>query len=222
MKNIEIKLQIADNPKYITLSQVIDGVMALTQAPMGCRTLLISHSIDLDDLTKKLHEFFECSVRGSITDGCYGMRPGTSSKGLTVFMHPKELTDRYIKTEDDGTKTEFVNPWHLFEENANLTELDGEVFEDWADALGVEYKSDNTYNYSSDFGSLKSENAAFMFDFQFSVIELDKGALVSVMFHCGGDPRGNYTPKVVYKFNYIDDLYSVIYPSLILLNEEES
>jgi hypothetical protein len=222
MQNIEIKLHITDKPDHLTINQVIDGLMKLTQEPMQYRTLKISSKIDLEKLTALVSDNFDCTVREGISDGCYGMRPGTSSKGLTVFMHPKELTDRYIRTEDDGEKTEFVNPWHLFEENANLTDLDGEAFESWAEALGIEYKADNTYNYSTDFGSIKSENAAFMFDFQFSIIETkDGGALVSVMFHCGGDPRGNYTSKVVYKFKCIDDLHSAIYPGLCLLNEEE-
>lgn len=223
MKNIEIKLILDPKSEINSLTKIVEAIDAFLAEPMNYRTLKIgTQESGLDALKGYLEEKYECSVRDGVTGGCYGARDGSQFKGLTVWMHPKELVDRYIQTDSDGEKTEFVNPWYLLTENATLVEdLDGEAFDTWAEALGVEYKSDNTYNFGTDFGSLRSEHAAFMFDFQFSTIELENGgALVSIMFHCGGDPRGNYTTKHVFKFNYLDDFYSVIFPGLCLLTEE--
>jgi hypothetical protein len=40
------------------------------------------------------------------------------------------------------------------------------------------------------------------------------------MFHCGGDTRGNYTDKLVWQFDSIDDVYTVIFPSKLLTDEQ--
>jgi len=220
MKNIEIKLQQDKTSKIKTLDAVKAALEALLAQPMDYHTIKIYLTeAKLTQLKVLLEDGFDCSVRNGITGGCYGARDGSTGPGLTVWMHPKHLAE--VCVDADGN--EFANPYHLFEEHGTLVEdLDGETLEQIADELDLKTKADNTYNFATDFGSPKHENAGFMFDFQFTTIETKKAFLVAVMFHCGGDPRGNYTDKVVYKFASSDDFYSVIFPYKTLTAEVEA
>ncbi len=215
MKNHEMKIYF--NEKLDTThsnAQVLKLIEAKLQNPLSGDRIEVCLQSSVKSLMDRLTETYECTVRESISGGCYGARDGSISKGLTVWMHPKHLVDRYVDKEFG----EMVNPYHLLEEHGKLIEgLDGEDFEKIAEELDLEIKADNTYNFNSN----SSEDAGFIFDFQFSTVELPKGGLIaSIMFHCGGDPRGNYTEKFVYKLNYSDDFYSVIFPSKYLTDEE--
>lgn len=216
MKCYELKLYFVENGHPVSNAEIIKMIETQLNVPNSGIQLKVQPKNSVKSLIKKLNETFECDVRESISDGCYGARPGTSSKGLTLWMHPKHLTDRYL----DADLGEMVNPWFLLTENGTLVEsLDGETFEQYADELDLEVKSDNTYNFNGHSG----DDASFMFDFQFSTVETKNGGLIaSIMFHCGGDPRGNYTNKFVFKFKYVEDFYSVIFPSKLLTEMQES
>lgn len=220
MQNHEIRLYIDETIKPQTNSQILKLVQLHLEKPLGGARIKINPASKFVTSKTYFENKFDCAVSESISDGCYGARPGTRSNGWTIWIHPKHMIARYISVDDDGTKTEFVNPWHLFNESGKLSDgLDGEVALQYFEELDLESKSDNTYNFNSN----DSDSAQLMFDFQFDLIEKkDGGCIVVTMFHCGGDPRGNYTDKIVFKFKYIDDFYSVIYPSKILLDESES
>jgi hypothetical protein len=218
MKNIEIKLILNTKKAKQDNASILKDIQALLLAPMNYRQIKINPKTSLDTTRKYLESKLDCSARSGTTDGCYGARTGGSTEGITLWVHPKELTDRCVESEDNGKKTEYVNPWFLFEENGELVpDLDGEDFEKMMEMTDIEGKADNTYNFNGH----SSDDASLMFDFQFTTFETPKnGLLVSVMFHCGGDPRGNYTSKVVYKFKYAEDFHSVIFPSKHILGEE--
>jgi hypothetical protein len=216
MKNTELKLKLDKSLAHQTNEQVIAALEAVLAQPMQYHTIAINPASPAG-LKVQLEQTYECSVRDGITGGCYGARDGSSAEGLTVWMHAKHLTDRCLTPDGD----EMVNPWYLLNEYGKLFDgLDGETLEQLADELDLETKADNTYNFATDFGSPKNENAGFMFDFQFTTVETSKKFLVAVMFHCGGDPRGNYTDKLVWKFESADDFYSVILPYKLLTDSE--
>jgi hypothetical protein len=213
MKNIEIKLVVSEDGAL----NVFELINQKLEAPLSYNTIKISKAIDLEDLTKKLNDKYDVSVRNGTEDGCYGSRPGTSQKGLTLWLHASSYIDRYV----DSEYGEQVNPWTLLEENGqqvNDFESEDEIerFLSNCDKLGLSVIAENTYNYATDYGSKNSDCAGFMYDFNFEVIENkdrpDAGVFMVVMFHCGGDPRGNYTSKKVWFFDSIDEVYSVIHP----------
>jgi hypothetical protein len=174
-------------------------------------------------ILKKMLESVGCEVRDGVTGGCYGARDGSSSEGFTVWIDASELPDREIMDYGDGTKQELVNIFSLIENYGGelIEDLDGDVFSDACEDLGLKVSRNNTYNYAGH----DAETPAFKVDADFAVIENeDAGGSVflSIKFHCGGDIRGNYTDRVVYKFGSIDDLYGVLYPTCELLNQEEA
>lgn len=218
MRNVSIKINEVSTGKSLKDS--------ITEIESFLISSLASHIVSVSSRNKaKLQSYLEstydCSVREGVTNGCYGSSTGEVTKGLTVYFHAKELVDRYV----DVDYGEQVNPWDLFITYGVICEnINAEGFAKIAEELGLSIKSDNTYNYATDFGGENSENAGFMFDFQFDVIEnqndSDASIIVCVMFHCGGDPRGNYTNKMAFKFDSIDELYSVLYPSKIETDAE--
>lgn len=212
MRNMEIKLIKTENS-----SNAIKDVLALIakhlESPLSGRSIKMSDTIDTQELSSILSKKYDCSIHDGVTGGCYGSRDGSSFPGLTVWMHAKEFTDRYV----DSEYGEQVNPWHLLNEYGTLlNDVDGEQFLEIIDSADIEYKSDNTYNYQG----TNSEDAGFFFDFQFDHVVLKDAHFLVCMFHCGGDPRGNYTDKLVWKFTSEDDLYSCLFPSKMLSDNE--
>lgn len=213
MHNVEFKI-IVDSASKNTTSVVLGLIQSMNADPSKRATIKVSDTVNLKYLSTKLKSKFDCKVSSGVSDGCYGARTGKQFTGLTIWMHPSELNDRYL----DSDYGEMVNPYHLLKENGELVEnLDGETFLNLMETAGIEIKSDNTYNYSGN----NTEDAQFMFDFQFDSVTLNDTAFLVVMFHCGGDIRGNYTSKSVWKFKYSDDVYGVLFPSKVLENESE-
>jgi hypothetical protein len=212
MHNTEYKL-IRDAKGLKQPNEVSAALLKLIEKP-GYRTIKVGPKVNLKTVVKQLESTgLDISVRNGVSGGCYGMRDGKSYEGMTLWLHPKDLPERVIDDEGD----ELVNIYKLIESNGGelIEGLDGEKFEEIAENLGHDVKGDNTYNYSGN-----SDAPQFMFDADYAVIESDKTCFLSIKFHCGGDVRGNYTDKVVYKFESIDDLYSVLMPSFELKEGE--
>ena len=203
MKNTEIKLIIKENglDSFETINAAIQ--LRLDEPLDHYRTIEISPTLDLPSLTKKIEACLDCTVRRGTTGGCYGMRDGSQSDGLTLWVDANELTSEY-KSKEYG----YVYNFHyLLKENGELVEnLEGDAFIQACEDLELTVKMDNTYNHDN----------KFMFDVQFTTIENEKQndskVFLVVMYHCGGDARGNYTNKQVWKFDSIDDVYSVLLP----------
>lgn len=214
MKCHELKIYFEQNEHPVTNNQIIEMIETQLRVPNSGIKLKVNPKNSRNSLAERIRKEYDCEVRMTITDDCYGARPGTSSDGFTVWLHPQHLTERYV----DADLGEMVNPYHLLEAHGELVkDMDGEQFDSWVELFGLESKSDNTYNFSGQ----NSEDAQHMFDFQFTSVETpDNGLVVSIMFHCGGDPRCNYTSKFIYKFKYIEDFYSVIYPTKHLTSDE--
>lgn len=211
MKNIEIRLKPTD--KNITVKQAIQLIETKIQNPLSYNTIEVG-TASLPKLRKHLAETYNCSIQNSWLDGAYGMRTGGQTQGLQVWLSPEHLPERIV---DEGC--EYANFYHLLNSHGELVEeLDGDSFKDACEELGLKVKSDNTYNYSGD-----SRRVGYIFDVQFDLIQsADENGPVylACMFHCGGDPRGNYTSKQVWKFSSIDEVYSVLFPDRELTNEE--
>ena len=162
-----------------------------------------------------------CVVRNGITGGCYGARDGSSSEGYSVWIDASELPEREIDTDLDGKNPyELVNIFKLIENYGGelVEDLDGDVFTESCEDLGLTVSRNNTYNYAGQ----DAETPSFKVDADFAVIEGKGNAYLSIKFHCGGDIRGNYTDRVVYKFGSVDDIYGVIYPTTELSQEVEA
>jgi hypothetical protein len=206
-KCIEIKLIQDSDSGNKTLKQIKAVIESVKLNPMTSRTFKINSS-NLKRTAKAIESAFDCTARLGVTGGCYGARDGSSSEGITVWLSLSEVVERCI----DGD-TEYYNPLAALNEHGELVEgLDGDIFEDTLSSA-LEIKSDNSYNYSTDFGGPDSEYLCPMVDFDFSVITSKDGGgpcFISVKFHCGGDIRGNYTSKYVWKFELIDNTFNVI------------
>lgn len=212
MKNMEIKI-IQGNPSHhSTVKDVMSKLADVLLKPLDSRTITVTSTVDLKKLSKSISKKYDCSIRDGVTGGCYGARDGSTFPGITIWMHAKEFTERYL----DSKYGEQVNPWHLLNEHGKLLEIDGEAFIAMLDESDIEYKSDNTYNYQHS----NSEDAGFIFDFQFDSFNIGNKHFLAVMFHCGGDARGNYTSKTIWQFDYEDDIYSVLFPSKGLSENE--
>jgi hypothetical protein len=214
MYNLEFKLQVSTESDLTAPAKIIKELRKLLASPLSYRTIKISPNTKMQALAKKIESEFDCSTRSGVLDGCYGSRSGAQFEGLTVWMHAKEATDRYL----DDEYGEQVNPWHLLNEHGKLLEnVDGDAFMEMLDSSDVEYKSDNTYNYQHS----NSDDAGFIFDFQFDSFQIGNKHFLAVMFHCGGDPRGNYTSKKIWQFDSEDELYSVLFPYKMLSSDNE-
>jgi hypothetical protein len=188
------------------------------------QSVLRGEAVNITYKSKTLRKMLEsvgCEVRDGVLGGCYGARDGSGYEGFTVWIDASQLPERSVHTYLDGTKEETVNPFVLIENfNGQLIKgLDGDEFIAACEDLGLSVSYNNTYNYSGH----RDGEPIFLVDMDFAVIEgNDDCVYLSVKFHCGGDIRGNYTDRVVYKFESIDDVYGVLYPSCELLNEGEA
>jgi hypothetical protein len=222
MKNIEIKL-IQDDTKSLgkmTTKTVLKKLQSILDGPYQYRTVYFPSTLNLKNIERAIKRNYngQIEIRPGVSGGCFGARDGKEYSGLTLFCSPDLLPTSCIESASDltdGKKVEFFNLYKLVNESGTLVEgLDGGAFEESCEDLGLKVKRDNTYNYELEGG------ACFMFDADYSVIESDKAFFLVIKWHCGGDVRGNYTDKEVYKFTRGDDLYCAMMPSSTV-NEEE-
>jgi len=216
----EIKIKSA-NKGLNTPKKVLNQVQAILDSPMQYHSIDVASELKLQSLECELKETYgkDVVIRSGVSGGCYGMRDGSQSEGLTLYFHPSCITDRTL----DDERNEYANIHKLIEENGgkliknsagDVFDGDdlGQVFED----AGHEVRRDNSYNWSG------RGDVEFIFDFDFGVIETSKKALLFIKYHCGGDPRGNYTNKIAYSFDSIDDLYSCLRPCKMIGDESDA
>lgn len=218
--NVTIKMEVSKKPECESLEDIHTCMRQIFSGTKEYHTVSISESLYNDESTRKaLESDYDLSIRDGVSGGCYGARTGTSTKGLTLFVHLKEWDERWL----DSDSSEIVNPYHLLNEHGKLImedceELMGnEVFQ----SLGLKVSSDNTCNYEGQ----SSEDPYFLTGFQFDLIrnedsDTDK-VFLAVMLHCGGDVRGNYGTKMLFEFDYMEDVYSVIYPTAYLKGDDD-
>lgn len=208
MKNITIKLFKKPEADLKTFAQVIE---ALNEGfDTGIVNYEINDRMDLakleETLTKQFGTMIE--VRSGIQGGCYGARDGSTYSGLTIFAHPRLFPDRWIDSDGD----EVVNLYHSLEEHC--TSLNHSEVEELEYLLGNCDEHNNTYNSSG-----HSFLPCLFFDVDFKYWQLNDRVLLAVRYHCGGDPRGNYTREYYYHANDIDDIWSALSPSFLLKEE---
>lgn len=207
MKNTEIKVQVVES-KGLSRNQAIEAIALILNEPLDHHHTVLVYSSTLSVLEPKLKEIYgeRVSIRQGWSGGCYGARDGSGGSGLTLYFEATELVSEY-KSKEYGWA---FNPTALLKEHGTLVEsIEGDeacdAFTEACEAMGLKVISDNTYNHAN----------RFMFDFQLTVVENEDQTGVcymAVMFHCGGDIRGNYTSKQLWKFESHDDLYSVLFP----------
>lgn len=221
MKNIQVKL-IQDKRGLTKASEIVKAVQTKLAKPWLSNEIKINYKSQAVLSKHLLKAFGESSLDLSTgaRQGCYGSSTGEIFPGFTLWLSPALLIERAVepKSKYNDKECEWVNLHALIEENGGeLFEAitDAEKFEEFCEEVGLEVKRDNTYNWSG------NSEVVYMFDADFAVIEgKDSTAFLSIKYHCGGDPRGNYTDKVVYKFNSIDDLYSALMPYPQLIEEK--
>lgn len=217
MKPLSLKVQYkgqstwTENDAIPTAERALSSIVDCINAGQ-LNTLYIHPQVSSEHLTKLINDHFGDGVeaRDGVSGGCYGARDGQEYKGLTLYIDATLCPDRFL--DDDGD--EVVNIAKLIEAfGGELVEgLDGDTFESIAEDLGHTVGRDNTYNYAGH----DSDTPHFLFDSDFAIVGTendDAPYFLSIKFHCGGDVRGNYTSKVVYKFSSMDDVYSVVRPS---------
>jgi hypothetical protein len=209
---VEVKIKVEaegiNTRKYSGRAQVVQSVLSGNSVSIAYKSKTL----------KKMLESVGCVVQDGVTGGCYGARDGSSSEGFTAWIDASQLPEREIMDFGDGAKQELVNIFSLIENYGGefMEDLDGDVFTEACEDLGLSVKRDNTYNYAGH----SDDSPAFRVDADFAIIQNeDKNGAVflAIKFHRGGDIRGNYTDRVVYKFDSIDDVYGVLMPSCELL-----
>jgi len=157
----------------------------------------------------------EC--RDGVYHGCYGASSGEALEGFKVYIDSSLFPDRFIDSDFD----EIINLEELCNEFGTKLDIDADNHRDSMESMGIEGKSDNTYNYLGH----DSHSPIPLCHANFEMFQADDGSeegpvTVIVKFHCGGDIRGNYSSEVVYKFDDIYETYNVFSPTLQLLDEE--
>lgn len=210
MSHLTIKL-IKDANQKDTVNSISGLKKEIDKTFSGQREYMTIYYTDLsnDDIIELLDQY-EGSYSNKVSSGCYGARDGKSYDGITFYAHLSNFSDRFIDCDYD----EIVNPWHLIKEHCvdgRITPID----EDAVDALceTLDCKEDNTYNFNGH----TSEDAAFLTHFQFKTVSTQEKTVMFVRFHEGGDIRGNYSQWYFCSFEHEEDLYSVIYPSLHII-----
>lgn len=132
----------------------------------------------------------------------YGLG-GIYGTGITIYLDNEMMPT--IQWQDDGNY--LVNVHHFlaqFEQDEKLTTMIQETsledaIEYLEDLTGVEFKGDNTYNYSSDFTQDLN-----IWTQGLKPCEDGRKTIVLVAIHYGGDVRGNYGDYVAYRMDYDD------------------
>lgn len=158
------------------------------------------------------------TIRDGVSHGCYGATDGSTREGITLYLDPLVFPERWVDDEGD----EIVNIAMLLHNHAELIECeDVEGIEASLEALGLEGKSDNTYNYLGN----SEDDPCTLQDVNFTAYSNPEddfyGAIIVILkFHCGGDPRGNYTREYAYKFDEPEEFYNVFHPSKHLTDDD--
>ena len=214
MRNITIKIESSKDSLNKTIEQFTESLRKRLDDG-NTYNFSVSDKVDIDQLKETLERDFDLTARDGWTGGCYGARDGSSGKGLTLFVSPNELPDRFIDEEGD----EEVNYWALLNEYGDCKgKVDEDTLERFIDMFGLEEEfHENSYNYAGH----SSETPCSLFGINFKVYKGTDGSCLAVVeFHCGGDVRGNYTSPYLFKFDDIDDLYSAVFPCAYLKEEE--
>jgi hypothetical protein len=190
---IELKIY-QDETGILTEKQVLSEIQSYIEKGKRSEKLVISPKVSLKGLTTAI-ELLGHKVINGISGGC------------TVWLDALQFPSRFI--DDNGDET--VNLFGLISDADGefIWGMDGDMFVELIEDLGFNVSRNNTYNYGGN-----EETPFFLVNADFSIISNDeKGkAFLVIKFHCGGDIRGNYTDTVVYRFESIDDIYTVVFP----------
>lgn len=213
MKSLSVKLLVSESG-HGTVSRVVDAFLEMLET--GPKYSIEYHpQLHKDDIKAALigacGDNIEC--RDGVYEGCYGSSSGKSLEGFKVYIEATLFPTRFLDSEFD----EIVNIEDLCNEYGTKVDLDAEAFEESMYLAGIEGKSDNTYNYMGH----DSHTPHTLCDADYTLYEFEEKCILSIKFHCGGDPRGNYTSNVLYEFDSIDDFYCALIPSLELIDEEK-
>lgn len=197
-------------------TEIVENFGKILDGETPYRTFYVTEDLLNSDLKSILNDSFDhIDIRDGVDGGCYGARDGKKYEGVTVFTHIKNFDERWIDTDGD----EVVNPWSLLEDHAtSFSPISDEIHEALTEIF--DFDDDNTCNYEGQ----SSEDPYFLTGMHFEILKegeitSDKNIML-VRFHEGGDIRGNYGSWHLAKFDYIDDLYSVIHPTCQLKEVE--
>lgn len=213
-----LKVKVSDTAELKTEQEFIKRFETWLDKPSE-GYLYVSESVDLGACKKMLKALKPDTLDipyDYVNDGCYGMSPGTTSKGFTIRIDAAELPDRWDETDEDGEYTEWFNPIATMEHagwKLVSRDLDADDFFEH-----VSHRSDNTYNWSG-----QSESVVPLYDVSFHYSEPDDTGqqFIGAMFHYGGDPRGNYGQRYLFVVEDNEAFYEGLAPFYFGKDEEE-
>lgn len=215
MQSLSVKILSNISSTNTTIESIIDAFSSMLNT--GNRYSIEFNSVlNEDEIKSALIKSFgdDISIQDSVYDGCYGSSAGKSLDGFKVYIDSSLFETRFIDEDFD----EVINIEQLCNEHGTLLDIDADDHRESMESMGIEGKSDNTYNYLGH----DSYTPSTLCDANFEMFQTseDEPVTIIVKFHCGGDPRGNYTSEVVYKFDDIYAAYEAFNPSLQLLDED--
>lgn len=197
------------NDAHSTADRALNALIEMVESGL-IEPIYLHPQVSLEALEKLIKTHFkdDTEIEEGVMDGCYGSRTGKTFKGITVRVDASLFPESW--TDPDLDNMTLINPIKRIENFGGklIEDLDGDQFLE-AIYKVFEYKSDNTYNWS---GMYAAEMA---FDVDFSIVGdgefgcREGKTLLVAKFHYGGDPRGNYGSTYVFKFDSMEEIYSV-------------
>lgn len=217
MKTITLKVIASQESSNKTINAVLNDFKSVLENGVQYSIEFDPMYVGTEDLKAVFNEDYEdaISIRDGVSGGCYGARDGKSYPGFTLYLDSSLFETRFIDSDFD----EVINIEQLCNEYGTLLEIDAENHRDSMESMGIEGKSDNTYNYLGH----NSCDPVPMCHANFELFQTEdesEPVTIIVKFHCGGDVRGNYTSEVVYKFDDIYEAYNAFNPGLHLIDED--
>lgn len=204
IRPIELRIFKSDFSSVKNNEDIKNALEKIYNGQSDSRAIHVDKNLDLEALTEFL-ESEGLTVSRGISEGCYGARTGKQLEGLTLWA-PLENFNEFLDVEYFQY---CINPLDsIYEYGGTLLNYDSDFIENLLDfnyEVNGYNKSDNTYNY-------ELENAYFLTDINFEILEYENATILCARFHCGGDIRGNYTGYYAFKFDSIDDALCAMSP----------
>lgn len=208
------------NDAHGTASRAVDAVITAIDETGNLAPIYIHPQVNLEEVQHLLRQQYgteDIEFRDGVSEGCYGARTGNILKGFTMHIDASLLPTRGIDDEGD----EWVNPIALLEEvDVKHIPMSEETLEDFLEASDFPSNQDNSYNWGH-----SDDQPYFKCDFDFETFKVSdnnsEALYLVVKFHFGGDPRGNYGRRHMFKFESEEEVYSFLYPNFHITNPDE-
>ena len=196
--HIQIRLKEVNNNEALNSVEAVINHLEIMIDNNEVHIIEYSDTIDRQELKASITKMMETKqdeveVTEGFLEGCYGARTGKQLSGLSFWLDARLFDERFL--DDDGDEIFNFAVW--LDDYATETDLNAEDFLEAAETLGLQVDSGNSYNYEG------NNCPYFVAHINYRLVSnRDRGfndEYLVVKFHCGGDPRGNYTVEKVFK-----------------------